>query len=465
MKYNGKIITVMVVICAMFLSLAVYLTYFTLFDADEVIENKFNKRIREREESILRGAVFDSSGEVLAYSKMEDNRQKRYYPFGERYAHVIGYNSVTYDKSGLEASFNDILVKSDPLENISGFFEMDGEMEQGANLYLTIDNAFTAKAERLMGKKQGSVVAIKPKTGEVVCMYSNPSFDPNEDTLDKNFASLSQSENSPFLGRANQGLYPPGSTFKIITAAAAIEAGIAVDITDEGSTVIDGYVVENYNQKKLGEIDITQGFAKSSNVMFASYGVQIGERRLKDVASRFGIGEKIDFDIRCSKSLFNYENAMGQTDLAACGIGQGKLLVTPLNMALVAAAIANDGVIMEPYMVEKAIYPSGRVAYVTKPKAWKTAVSGSVADMIEDMMIECVETGTGTGAKISGVTVAGKTGTAENEESDKTHAWFVCYAPAEDPEIAVCVMQEYAGVTGSSCAPIAKELITYYLNK
>lgn len=465
MKYNGKIITVMVVICAMFLSLAVYLTYFTLFDAPEVVENKFNKRIREREESILRGAIYDSSGEALAYSEMEGNRQKRYYPFKGRYAHVIGYNSVTYDKSGLESTFNDILVKSDPLENISGFFDMDKEMEKGAGLYLTIDNGFTAKAEKLMGKKQGSVVAIKPKTGEVVCLYSNPTFDPNESSLNEKFAELSQSENAPFLGRASQGLYPPGSTFKIITAAAAIEENIGVSITDEGSTIIDGYVVENYNQKKLGEIDIREGFAKSSNVMFASYAVQLGEKKMKDIAERFGIGEKLDFDIRTSKSLFNYENAMGQTDLAACGIGQGKLLVTPLNMALVAAGIANDGVIMKPYIVGKAMYPSGRVAYTAKPKVWKTAVSEVVADIVEDMMIECVETGTGTGAKINGVTVAGKTGTAENEESDKEHAWFVCYAPAENPEIAICVMQEYAGVTGSSCAPIAKELITYYLQR
>lgn len=465
MKYNGKIITVMVVICAMFLSLAVYLTYFTLFDADTIVENKFNKRIREREESILRGSIFDSSGEVLAYSSMEGNKQKRYYPYSGRYAHVIGYNSVTYDKSGLENTFNDILVKEDPLQEISGFFDMNKEMSKGADLYLTIDNALTAKAEKLMGRKNGSVVALKPKTGEVLCMYSNPTFDPNDSYLNENFASLSQSENAPFLGRASQGLYPPGSTFKIVTAAAALEAGVAGNILDEGEIVIDGYVVKNYNNKKLGEIDVKQGFAKSSNVMFASYGVQIGEKRLKDVASRFGIGEKFDFDIRTSKSLFNYENAMGQTDLAACGIGQGKLLVTPLNMALVAAAIANDGVIMEPYIVEKALYPSGRQAYAAKPNVWKTAVSGAVASVVESMMIECVETGTGAGAKISGVTVAGKTGTAENEESDKTHAWFVCYAPAEDPEIAICVMQEYAGVTGSSCAPIAKALIEYYLQR
>ncbi|MBR5535049.1 MAG: peptidoglycan glycosyltransferase [Clostridia bacterium] len=465
MKYNGKIITVMVVICAMFLSLAVYLTYFTIVDSGELIENKFNKRIREREESILRGTIFDSKGEILAYSAMDGNRQKRYYPFKERYAHVIGYNSVTYDKSGLENTFNDILVKADPFEDISGFFSMNKEMPKGADLYLTIDNSLTAIAEKRMRGKNGAVVALRPKTGEVLCMYSNPSFDPNEEALSKNFALLTKSENAPFLGRAAQGLYPPGSTFKIITAAAAIEEGVAENIIDEGSVVIDGYPVENYNGKKLGEIDITKGFAASSNVMFASYGVKIGEKRLRAVAERFGIGERLDFDIRTSKSLFNYENRMGQTDLAAVGIGQGKLLVTPLNMALVASAIANDGVIMKPYIVDKALYSGGRQAYVSKPDVWKTAVSEAVAAMIENMMVECVNTGTGTGAQINGVTVAGKTGTAENEESDKTHAWFVCYAPAEDPEIAICVMQEYAGVTGSNCAPIARELIKYYLGK
>lgn len=465
MKYNGKIITVMVVICTMFLSLAVYLTYFTLFQAEEVIENKFNKRIREREESILRGSIYDSQGEVLAYSVMEGGRQKRFYPFSERYAHVIGYNSVTYDKSALEKSFNETLVTTNPLTDITNAFSMEEKTPEGADLYLTIDNEFTRKAEALMGNKNGSVVAIVPKTGEVLCLWSNPTFDPHEAAMAESFADLSQSDEAPFVGRANQGLYPPGSTFKIITAVAALEAGCAENITDEGSVVIDGYEVKNYDGKKLGETDIKQGFAKSSNVMFASYGVAVGEDKLKEVAKRFGIGEEIPFDIPSSKSLFNYENTMGQTDLAACGIGQGKLLVTPLNMALVAAGIANDGVIMSPYIVESAQYDSGRQIYSRAPKAWKTAVSKEIADIVEEYMIECVATGTGTGAQIESVTVAGKTGTAENERTGKEHAWFVCYAPAENPEIALCVMQEYTGKTGSSCTPIARELIKYYLDK
>lgn len=465
MKYNGKIITVMICICAMFLSLALYLTYFTLFQAEDVVDNKFNKRIREREDEVLRGTIYDSKGEILAYSIIDGDRQTRHYPYKERYAHVIGYNSVTYDKSGLEKSFNETMTTTNPLEDISHFFSSSEEVPKGADLYLTIDNDMTALAEKLMRGKNGAVAVVVPSTGEVLCLYSNPSFDPNEESLSENFDTLSKSELSPFLGRAAQGLYAPGSTFKIITAAAAIEENNAYELEDSGSIVIDGYEVTNYEGKALGLIDIKQGFSRSSNVMFASYGVSLGERKLMNTAKRFGIGEKLEFDISASKSLFSYENSMGKTDLAAVGIGQGKLLVTPLNMALVASAIANDGVIMKPYIVKRASYGNVRDIYQRKPEVWKEAVDKNVAQLIEEYMIECVETGTGTGAKIEGVTVAGKTGTAQNEKEGFEHAWFVCYAPAENPELAICVMQEYTGLTGSSCTPIAKSLIEYYLQR
>lgn len=464
MKYNKRIISVMVVICTLFLSLAVYLTYFALFEAEDVVQNQYNKRIREREERILRGSIYDRNGEVLAYSKMEDG-QKRIYPYKGRYAHLIGYNSVTYDKTGLEASFNKKLVGTNPVDEIASLFTNKEEVPKGANLYLTIDNKMTQLAEEMMKGQNGAVVAVNPKTGEVLCLYSNPTYDPNEESLKKEFPNMVKSEDAPFVARCTQGLYAPGSTFKIITAAAALEEGVAEDIEDNGSVVIDGYEIKNFGGKKLGNTDIKTGFAKSSNVMFASYGVKVGEKKLKEVAERFGIGEKIPFDITTNKSVFSYEDKMTDTDLAACGIGQGKLLVTPLHMALVAAAIANDGVIMQPYVVEKATFDGGRKVYSAQSKAWKTAVTEEVAEKIGEYMLECVNTGTGTGAKIDNISVAGKTGTAENEKEGKEHAWFVCYAPYENPQIAICVMQEYTGKTGSSCAPIAKELIKYYLNR
>ncbi len=463
MKYNKKIIWLMVCMSVMFLSLALYLTYFTLFEAETVIESGYNKRIREREESVLRGSIYDSNGTILAYSVVDENVQKRIYNYPERFCHLIGYNHVKYGRVGLENTFNEKLVTANVVDSVSNMLSGTKQMPRGADLYLTLNNKLTEKAEQLMKKKNGAVVALDPKTGAVMCMYSNPSFDTTEESLEENFGNLSVDEDAPFVGRGAQGLYAPGSTFKIVTAVAALEDGCAVEIEDNGSVVIDGYEFKNYDSNKYGLIDTKKGFAKSSNVMFATYAVNVGESRFKKTVSKFGIGEKIPFDTQTSKSLFNYDR-MSKTDLAACGMGQGKLLVTPLNMALVAAAIANDGIIMEPYIVEKAAYNSGSdVVYEKKPKVWKTATTKEIADTIEEYMIECVQTGTGKGAQISNVQVAGKTGTAENEKEGKEHAWFVCYAPAEDPTIAVCVMQEYTGKTGSSCAPIARELIEYYL--
>lgn len=466
MRYNRRIIFVMVLLCALFLSLALYLTYFTLFQADDVIKSSYNRRIWEEEDSVLRGSIRDRSGVILAYSERRDDSQARVYPFAGRYTHTIGYNSRTYGKSGLEQRFNDILLSNDAIESISGAIYGTETEKKGANLRLTLDNSLTETAERLMGGKSGAVVALVPKTGEVLCLYSNPTFDPNETTLVKTWQDLAESEDSPFLARATSGLYPPGSAFKIVTSAAALEAGYEnYSMEDTGSCTIDGYVVKNSGGHAYGQIDLKSGFAKSSNVMFATLASVIGEDTMRRMARSFGIGEEFGFDIKYSKSQFGYDEKMGGTEVAAVGIGQGKLLVTPLNMALIASGIANDGVIMQPYLVEEASYDSGRSVYKAKRGVWKSAVSLNTAKTVGEFMKECVRTGTGTGAQISSVTVAGKTGTAQNEREGKEHAWFVCYAPAENPEIAVCVMQEYSGTAGSSCAPIAKELIRQYLGK
>lgn len=466
MKYNRKIIFVMVFVCALFLSLAVYLTYFELFSAETVIKSSYNRRIWEEEDNVLRGSITDRCGTVLAYSEEDGDSQKRIYPYASRYAHVIGYNSRTYGKTGLELKYNDMLLASDTITSISDAITGSQEKAEGANLRLTVDNSLTAKAESLMKGKNGAVVAIVPKTGEVLCLYSNPAFDPNEDALTAQWDSLAESEDSPFLGRAASGLYAPGSTFKVVTAAAAIDSGYSsYTVNDEGSYTVDGYTLKNYGGHSYGQIDLRSGFAKSSNVMFAALSVMMGEDRMRKAAEGFGVGQQIPFDITAQTSSMNYSGKMSDPELAAVGIGQGKLLMTPLNMALIASAIANNGIMMQPYLVENAAFASGRSIYSAKQGIWKTAVSPSVANQVGELMIECVQSGTGTSARISGVTVAGKTGTAQNEKEGKEHAWFIGYAPAEDPEIAICVMQEYSGVTGSSCAPIARDLIKQYLGK
>ncbi len=466
MKSNKKIISVLVVVSLLFLSLTVYLTYYALFEAEKIVSSNYNRRLWEKEESVLRGSITDRNGTVLAKSEMEGNSQKRIYPYGSLYAHVIGYNTRSYGKTNLELSFNEYLLKTESLtEMIQYGLDSEG-MKQGCSLVTTIDHSLMQTAKSAMGGKNGAVVAVNPKTGEVLCLYSGPSFDPNEAALTENWANLAVNEDSPFLPRATKGLYAPGSTFKIATSAAAINAGLEdYTLVDSGDIRIDGQVIRNAGGKEYGEVDMKQAFKYSSNVYFASLGEKLGAEKLKKSAENFMITQKIPFDIETTSSGWRYEK-MTKTELASVGIGQGKLLTTPLNMALVAAAVANNGVIMKPYLVQRAVSSNNVVAYEHKPEVLNRAVSTDTAEKLADYMLACVESGTGANARIRGVEVAGKTGTAQNERSGHDHAWFVGYAPKDDPRIAVAVIQEYSGSSGgSACAPIARQIMSEWLGR
>ena len=469
MKYNKKIISVLVVMCCLFLSVFVYLTYFSLFKADELNSSNYanyNRRLWEREDSVLRGSIYDRTGTVvLAESRFgDDGVQKRYYPYGALYAHAVGYNARSYGKTNLELTYNDYLLRTEGWDEILKYGMDDSKMSRGCDLITTLDHGLMQVAQEQMKGRSGAVVALDPRTGEVLCLFSNPSFDPNEDKLAESWADLAEDENSPFLPRATMGLYPPSSTFKLAVAAAALDSGLDDYSVDDGGTVsIDGRDFSNAGKKEYGEIDLKSGFKYSSNVMFAQLGVKLGEEKLKDAAESFMVTEKIPFDIETSSKGWDYDS-MGKTDLASVGIGQGRLLTTPLNMALAAAAVANGGVMMKPYLVRSAVSANSVEVYRAVPKALKTAISSGTADEIAEYMLACVESGTGTNARIRGVEVCGKTGTAQNEREGKDHAWFIGFAPKDDPQIAVAVIQEYSGGSGgSACAPVAREIMEAWL--
>lgn len=466
MKLNKRIITVMVSVCALFLVTIVYLTYFTIFSADKVVKSSYNQRIWVKEEKTLRGNITDRNGVILAESKITDNGQIRSYPYSTLYAHTIGYNSRTYGKTNIELRYNDYLLKTESVIDVLKKDKKEREFNKGANLELTLDNGMTSLAAQLMGKSRGSVVALNPVTGEVYCLYSNPSFDPNESVLLKTWEQLSQDENSPFVSRATQGLYAPGSTFKIITAASAIENGYENFIVeDKGKIKIGGKEMKNSGERVLGEIDLSDALKSSSNVYFSLVSQKVGQKKLEKTINDFFITSKIPFDTETNAHDLSLASA-DSAELAATSIGQGKLLVTPLHMALTAGAIANGGIMMKPYIVNRAFFESGTEIFSAKSEVLSKPVSRETARIIEEGMIKCVASGTGTAARVSGITVAGKTGTAENEKKGKTHAWFVCYAPAENPEIAICVMKEYSGSGGGSvCAPQAAKIIRYAKEK
>jgi len=464
-----RTIYVLVFVSSLFLILVGYLTYFELFQKDRIVSNPYNRRQYEIEEKTLRGSVYDSKGNVLAKSEIIDGVQQREYPYGPMYSHVIGYSSKKYGKSLIEAKFNNYLLginDSSAVLNLKD--KLTGSVKEGNDIYLTIDHELQRKAYNLLGDRKGAVIAMNPKTGEILAMVSKPDFSPNDSELEKNWSNMVDDEDAPFLTRATQGLYTPGSTYKVVISAAAIENDLSNKVfEDKGTVTIDGKKISNSGEKAYGNIDIKTALAVSSNVVFATIGCELGEDILKDMAQRVGLGASIPFDIPVSQSVFKY-NKMSKADMAAVGIGQGKVLVTPLHMALITSAIANDGIMMKPILVSRVESSSGIVLKKQKPSELYRIMSPETAAYVKDMMVEVVESGTGKKAAIKGIKVAGKTGTAENEltalQKNKEHAWFIGFTPADDPQVAVAIILEYSGSTGgSAAAPIARDLISAWL--
>ncbi|SHE29820.1 peptidoglycan D,D-transpeptidase FtsI family protein [Alkalibacter saccharofermentans] len=469
MKENKKALRVLAIVCILFLSLIGYLTYFEIFLKESVVANSYNKRQWEYANNKLRGSIFDRDGETLAYSEGEGTDQVRIYPHNGLYSHVIGYHSIIYGNSFLESVYQKELSGNTPLGNVLDIKnKLTGEDGFGNNLHLTIDHDLQRKALNLLKGRNGAIVAVNPKTGEILAMAGNPIFNPNESNLVKNWSSMLESQDSPFLSRSLQGLYAPGSTFKLVTAAAALENGYEnYTFEDSGSVAIDGMTIRNSGSRAYGALDITKAFSLSSNTYFATLGVELGESIMKSGAENFGLNKNLPFNLSVRQSTFPYKK-MAQTELAASAIGQGQILVTPIQMAMAASAIANDGVMMEPYLVSNITDINRNILFSATPKEYSTSVSIQTAEKLTDMMVEAVNSGTGKNAKISGVLTAGKTGTAQNEKSSSEggneHAWFMGFAPADDPQIAVAVILEYSGSSGgSAAAPIAKSVMEAWL--
>ncbi|MDP4132928.1 MAG: penicillin-binding transpeptidase domain-containing protein [Bacillota bacterium] len=462
MKANKKIIILLVTVSALFLSLIVYLTLFGLFKAPEIEKSVYNQRSFKREESILRGTIYDRNGEILATSEVGKEGQKRVYPYGSLYTHLIGYSSRTYGKSKLEQSFDKYLSGKDDVSTALTVVDaVSGKQKTGMDLYLTVDHKLQKYASDLLGNKNGAIIVMDPDTGAIRAMVSNPTFNPDADWLSKNWTSLTESNDSPFVARATSGLYAPGSTWKIVTACAAIEAGMENEkFKDEGKVIIGGKEYTNSKKRAYGKITLDQAFLHSSNVVFASIGDKLGQNGMK-IYDRFLLGQKINFDIPVTVSGLS-GGSMSETDIASTAIGQGKLGVTPLYMLLVAASIENGGKIMQPYVVGEASR-NNITGYKCQPGTIATAVDAATAKKVKDMMKLCVQKGTGTSARVSGLDVYGKTGTAQNE-TDKSHDWFAGFAEAPDGnKAAICVMLEYNGQGSSSSASIAGKVLSHCL--
>lgn len=461
------------VFSVLFLGLISYLVYFQIYERDKLITSSYsvyNRRLIEQEKKILRGSILDRNGNVLAKSKIEaDGSQKREYLDGFAFAQVIGYSRRIYQQgnAGIEKAFDRELlgmVGNDPMIILRKLVLAKGQV--GDNVYLTIDKNLQDLAYKEMEGKKGAVVALNPKTGEILAMVSTPSYDPN--TLGDNWKEIMSSPDNVVLNRATQGLYPPGSVFKIVTTAAVFKYKpelYNMSFDCKGYIMVDGNRINDFKGIAHGIEDFNQAFYRSCNSFFIQVGLNLGNENLQSMAYNFGLDKRVPLEIDTAKNYF--PPIKGKVALAETSIGQGKILVTPLTIALIASAVANDGVIMKPYLMRYVVDPiSGTVIEKSTPSEYLNPISKDVADTIKQLMIGAVndKEGTGIAARISGITVAGKTGTAENPHG-APHAWFVGFAPAENPQIVVSVIVENGGEGGKIAAPIARDMISYYLTK
>jgi peptidoglycan glycosyltransferase len=435
-----------------------------------------NPRRGDTDLAVRRGRVFDADGTVLADTVRQGDAWARVYPEPES-APVVGYYSpLRYGTAGLEASFDGEL-SGDTGGNALARWEnaLLHRPQQGLDLHLTLDAELQREAARLLDGRNGAAVLIEVETGRVLAMASEPSFDPNAlfavteaGSADSAayFEGLLVDPDRPLVQRATLGQFTPGSIFKVVTAAASIEAGFSTPDTvfeDDGSLDVQGRViVENDNRPDAAvtEYTLTEALAYSLNVVFAQVGLALGDERLTEYAAAFGFDGEVPFDLPVAPSQLASSPDFLESlpALAETAFGQGQLLVSPLHMAVLAAGIANDGTMMRPYLVERVSTRAGETTRSADPEVWRTPISEETAAQVETMMVASVETGIASGAQIPGLRVGGKTGTAETGEGTPPHAWFIGFAGDPEPRYAVSVVIENGG-PGAGSLFVGRDLL------
>ncbi len=480
---NRQITRMAVVGVALLASLVVGTTYWQAWAASGLADRQDNSIQRVAEFSVKRGKIYAANGTVLADNvKRKVAGQTLYfrrYPERGLAAHIVGYSTQVRSRAGLEASENDFLTGSNT--NLSTVLDtaldkLKGTTIKGNDLHLTLRPGAQRIALNALGGKCGAAVALEPRTFRVLVSVSSPTYDPNQIEGHYNLATRPKFGCSPLFNRAEAGLYIPGSAFKVVTASAALDSGkFTVDSTfrDPGYCIEYGKKVLNYADQSgpetFGSVNFVQALQHSINAVFCEIGKTLGARPILEHAKHFGfysvppletpVNERAISGLYNKGRLFFPKNDF-QVDPGRLAFGQERLQVTALQMAMVSATIANGGLVMRPYVVERVVGPDGSTVVKTKPDVLGRAVSATHAADVAKMMEAVVQGGTGTAAQISGVRVAGKTGTAETGVNHVNTTWFICFAPVDNPRVAVAVVLErQQGTGGTTAAPIAKAIM------
>lgn len=449
----------------LFVGLMAYFAYFQFFKSEDFINSSYNSRQDTFATRIIRGDIVSADGKVLAETVTDsDGNETRYYPYGSMFAHAVGYS--VNGKSGIESQMNFNLLRSHTffLEQIVN--ELSGEKNQGDTVVTTLNYTLQETAYNALGSYDGAIIVLEPSTGKILAMVSKPDYDPN--TIASNWDSLINSDSSVLLNRTTQGLYPPGSTFKIFTTLEYVHENSDVNqyiYECSGSYTSDGATIHCYNNKSHGTETLLDSFSHSCNSSYASLGLTLDISDFNDLCNSLLFNTSLPTAYESSVSSFSLAEDAGDSMIMETAIGQGETLVTPMHMALITSAIANDGVLMRPYVVDHTENEKGVVVKEYFPSVYGTLLSEADASLLQEYMAAVVSEGTGT--KLSGQSYSayGKTGSAEFTSSagDGTHSWFVGYASKEGKEdIALAVIVEDSGAGSEYAVPAAKKIFDAY---
>lgn len=467
-RSNRNILRLTYGIAGIFLLMAVYFGWFIQFRSENVIGSSYNARLDQFSDRIVRGSILSSDRTVLAETiRNSDGTETRHYPYDYLFVHSVGYSGKN-GKTGLESLANFYLLSShvNLLEKVVN--ELRGEKNLGDNVITTLNLNLQKTASDALASYRGAVIAMEPDTGKILAMVSQPNF--NANLVDEKWEELISPDNTKaqLVNRATQGLYPPGSTFKILTVLEYMKENPQTwqDFTFDctGTYQSGDYTIRCYHGEAHGNQNLIQAFANSCNGAFARIGLEIDPDRFHSLAEQFLFNSPLPCSLPYNQSSFTMDGTADDWEKLQTSIGQGKTQITPFHNLLIAAAIANGGTLMKPYMIDHVENAGGQTVKKFIPSAYGSLMQASDSQFLAEMMKQVVEIGTGSAFRGASYTVAGKTGSAEFETGKETHSWFIGYAPADDPQIVISVLAEEAGSGGQVAAPIARAVFDAYFS-
>lgn len=468
-KNKRPILISMALFSVLFFAMSIYLCFFVKTKEEEMINNSYNSRQEILLSRNTRGSIFSRDGIVLAQTILDDNENEtRIYPYGKAFAHAIGYDKK--GKMGVESLGNFYLINTNIALNQKVSNDVAGRKNPGDNIYTTLDYELQRVADSQLNVYKGAIIITEVKTGKVLTMVSHPTFDPNDiaeiwDDL------ISDDTSSVLLNRVTQGLYPPGSTFKICTALEYYrqnrEAYKNYSYNCTGNITINGASVECYHGMKHGLVDFKEAFVQSCNSSFALFGTSLDWDAYQNTLDTLLFNKELPTTLTSSKSSFVIPDLEDTGLVMQTSFGQGKTLMTPLHLNMITAAIANGGLLMKPYIMDRVVTAENVVVKEFTPTKYGPLMNPDEATLLQELMLSAAKDGTYTKLKNLPYQVAGKTGSAEfSSNKDECHSWFTGYAPADDPEIALTIIMEGAGTGGDYAVPLAREIFdTYFHNR